>query len=96
VTVATWLVCSTGVSDSTAVAQLFDEYYEFLLRSSSELATEVRRRDYDDQLGVNDDSGNRFGVLHSKRFDIREFHDVVLRNGPLPLDLLEQQVLAVN
>jgi uncharacterized protein (DUF885 family) len=28
------------------------------------------------------------------KFDIREFHDAVLRNGALPLDLLEQQVKA--
>jgi uncharacterized protein (DUF885 family) len=28
------------------------------------------------------------------RFDIRQFHDVVLRNGTLPLDLLEEQVNA--
>jgi uncharacterized protein (DUF885 family) len=26
------------------------------------------------------------------RFDIREFHDVALRDGVLPLDLLQQQV----
>jgi len=27
-----------------------------------------------------------------ENFSIREFHDVILKNGPLPLDILEQQV----
>jgi uncharacterized protein (DUF885 family) len=28
------------------------------------------------------------------KFDIRDFHDVVLRNGTIPLDILEEQVHA--
>ena len=28
------------------------------------------------------------------RFDIRDFHDAVLKNGTLPLDMLEEQVEA--
>jgi uncharacterized protein (DUF885 family) len=28
----------------------------------------------------------------SKKFDQREFHDVVLKNGALPLEILEEQV----
>jgi len=27
-----------------------------------------------------------------QKFDVRDFHDVVLRNGRLPLDLLDEQV----
>lgn len=35
---------------------------------------------------------DRARTAFGDRFDIRAFHDVVLRNGPLPLDMLDAQV----
>jgi uncharacterized protein (DUF885 family) len=43
--------------------------------------------------------GLRIGALRHKaetslgaKFNVREFHDVVLRNGSIPLDILEEEV----
>ncbi len=36
----------------------------------------------------------RMRVQMGEHFDIRKFHDLILRNGPLPLDLLEARVMA--
>ena len=42
--------CASSIeADKAALDRLFGEYYEFLLRSSPELATDVGRRDYDDR-----------------------------------------------
>ena len=42
--------CSSPVeTNNAALGRLFEEYYEFLLRSSPELATDVGRRDYNDR-----------------------------------------------
>jgi uncharacterized protein (DUF885 family) len=43
-----------------------------------ELRIKVLRRKAEQELG--------------SKFDVREFHDAVLRNGALPLDLLEPQI----
>ena len=46
---AVCVACSSSVeTNNAALDRLFGEYYEFLLRSSPELATGVGRRDYND------------------------------------------------
>lgn len=35
---------------------------------------------------------NKAKLALGNKFDIREFHTLVLQNGPLPLDVLEEQV----
>ena len=47
---AVCVACSSSLENSNgALDRLFGEYYEFLLRSSTELATDVGRRDYNDR-----------------------------------------------
>jgi uncharacterized protein (DUF885 family) len=68
-----------------APAQSLAEVDRYIARPGQALAYKLG------QLKILELRGKAQQALGSK-FDIREFHDAVLRNGTLPLDLLEEEI----
>jgi uncharacterized protein (DUF885 family) len=76
-----YMLANTGMAESDVVSEI--ERYFVLPGQATAYKVGMMKI-----LELRDRAQNELG----ERFDIREFHDVVLTNGSMPLDILEELV----